>query len=125
MPAVPYRDRPLRRIGLALAVAVGVHALVLGAGAVFFKDPLMQWVDRPASHSRQMQQNLEEAVADAPILESSFSMVGGLSSLHSENEIQSDGWDRGFEFALSDHWSWRADPALATAIRPPDVKRAR
>jgi hypothetical protein len=124
MPHMPdprvFKDRPLRRVGTAALIAVGVHAVVLGVGVYFFKD----YVFAENVGPRLTHQRLERAVADSPILVPGTFVAGPAAPASDEPESPTVDWSqtRMSQPAWS-WWSWEANPHLATRVDAPQVRK--
>ncbi len=115
-----YKDRPFRRIGIALLIAVGAHAVVLGAGAYYFRD----YVFTPSS-PRITTEMLDRAVADAPISFPAFSMTGETDDAAIDTDVRSIGWEQySFTVAPGSWWSWEPDQRLIAQINIPARPRS-
>lgn len=110
---------------MSLLIAVAAHALVIGAGAYFFRDYVFSSIDNSRSANTLTQRKLERAVEDSPIISPAFSMAGAIGSGLAETEVRSEGWEQAFsDISSATWWSWQADPRLAAGLNvPADLKR--
>jgi hypothetical protein len=125
MSQVPFRDRPYRRTAIALAIAVGAHVAVIGAGAWLFRDYVAAWArSTDPTQARLTARSLQRAIDDSPVIVPSFAMQGVASTEGYDLAFRSDAWDRyTFDPQLSSWHVWQPDPRLRSAIVVPDVAR--
>lgn len=115
-----FKDRPIRRVGVAALLAIAVHAVLIGAGAYLFGDYVFSDVSRP----RLTQQRLDRAIADSPVIVQGNTIIDTSAIAPGEPESVTADWSEArMSLPAWSWWSWEADPSLSTPVVVPDKAR--